>query len=155
MTATTLPASWYGDAEVHERERRSIFGREWLFVSFDNRLRSPGDYVATDIAGWNVLVIVDDDGHLRGHHNVCRHRAGPLVDMGAGQVPSLVCRYHGWAYGLDGQLRVARDFGEFDCATVALAPIRVERWRSLVFVNIDAHGDAPPLLEALGSFVDA
>src|SRR5204863_3208367 len=124
MTAT-LPAAWYGDAVVHARERREIFGREWQFFSFVLQLQGPGEYVAAEIAGWNLVVVVDDDGELRGHHNVCRHRAGPLVESGTGQVPSLVCRYHGWAYGLDGQLRAARDFGEFDCAAVSLAPIRV------------------------------
>jgi len=128
MTATTLPATWYGDADVHARERREIFGREWLFFSFAHHLQAPGEYVAADVAGWNLLVIVDDDGALRGHHNVCRHRAGPMVDPGTGRVPSLVCRYHGWAYGLGGELRAARDFGEFDCTAVALAPIRVECW---------------------------
>jgi choline monooxygenase len=106
--------------------------------------------------------VVDDDGELRAHHNVCRHRAGPLVDPGCGRVPSLVCRYHGWAYGLDGRLRSARDFGAdeagasagFDPGTVALWPVRVERWRGLVFVNLDLDGRAPPLDEALGTFAD-
>ena len=155
MAATTLPGSWYGDSARHERERRTIFGREWLFFSFVHHLDSPGDSVAADIAGWNLLVVVDDDGQLRGHHNVCRHRAGPLVEPGRGHVPSLVCRYHGWAYGLDGGLRAARDFGAFDCTDIALVPIRVGTWRGLVFVNVDLDGDAPPLLDALGSFVDA
>ena len=154
--ATTLPAAWYGDAAVHGRERARIFGTSWQFLTFAGRLREPGDYVADDIAGWNVVVVVDDDGRLRGHHNVCRHRAGPIVATGAGRVPSLVCRYHGWAYGLDGGLRSARDFGgELDCTTVSLAPVRVETWRGLVFVNIDLDGDAPSLLDDLGGFVAA
>ncbi|MEY2449469.1 MAG: choline monooxygenase, partial [Acidimicrobiaceae bacterium] len=93
---------------------------------------------------------------LRGHHNVCRHRAGPLVGPGAGNVPSLVCRYHGWAYGLNGTLRSARDFGaEMDCDSITLEPVQVGTWRGLVFVNLDLEHDAPPLLDALGTFVDA
>jgi choline monooxygenase len=156
VTTITLPSAWYGDPEVHERERRSIFGRSWLFFAFESRLQSPGDYVAADIAGWNVLVVVDDDGSLRGHHNVCRHRAGPLVDAGTGRVPSLVCRYHGWAYGLDGALRSARDFGgELDCDAISLEPVLVGTWRGLVFVNLDLSHDAPTLLDALGTFVEA
>jgi choline monooxygenase len=153
---TTLPSAWYGDPSVHELERRNVFGRSWLYFAFADRLQAPGDYVATDIAGWSVLVIVDDDGALRGHHNVCRHRAGPLVSAGSGRVPSLVCRYHGWAYGLDGALRSARDFGEeLACDGLGLEPVRVETWRGLVFVNLDLTRDAPPLLEALGTFADA
>jgi choline monooxygenase len=156
VTTFTLPSSWYGDPTVHELERRHIFGRSWLFVTTTNRLQTPGDYVAADIAGWKVLVLVDDSGALRGHHNVCRHRAGPLVAAGTGRVPSLVCRYHGWAYGLDGGLRSARDFGEgLDGDAIALEPVRVEAWRGLVFANLDLDRDAPPLLDALGTFVDA
>jgi choline monooxygenase len=156
MAALTLPASWYLDPELHARERRAVFGREWLFAGHQQRLQEPGDFLATDIAGWSVLVVVDDEGQLRAHHNVCRHRAGPLVDDGCGRVPSLVCRYHGWAYGLDGRLRSARDFGDEDLAAgeVSLAPVRVDAWRGLVFVNLDLDGAAPPLDDALGTLAD-
>ncbi|MEY2450096.1 MAG: choline monooxygenase, partial [Acidimicrobiaceae bacterium] len=61
----TLPSSWYGDPVVHERERRRVFGRSWLFFGFANRLQSAGDYLAADIAGWNVLVALDESGELR------------------------------------------------------------------------------------------
>ena len=155
--ARTLPAGWYGDPEIHERERRAVFGNEWLFVGLRQTLQEPGDYLATDIAGWNVVVVVDDEGDLRAHHNVCRHRAGPLAEAGRGRVPSLVCRYHGWAYALDGTLRSARDFGDtidlIDCD--ALMSLQVDTWRGLVFINVGENGAAPPLLESLGSFVDA
>jgi choline monooxygenase len=150
----TLPASAYSDRGWFERERQRVFGAEWVFAGFASSLREPGDHLATDIAGWSILVVVDDDGQLRGHHNVCRHRAGPLVDDGVGHSPSLVCRYHGWAYGLDGQLRSARDFGDgFSCDGISLAAVRAEAWRGLVFVHLELGGaPAPALADALGSF---
>lgn len=153
----TLPRTWYGDPGIHERERQRIFGAEWLYFGFASRLAVPGDYVADEIAGWNVLVVMDDDGTLRAHHNVCRHRAGPLLPRGTGRTASLVCRYHGWAYALDGTLRSARDFGGgIDCDAVALHPVHVAVWRGLVFVNMGLGPDQPIELErALGSFVDA
>jgi choline monooxygenase len=155
----TLPADVYVDPGVWARERRAVFGNEWLFAGHGARLVEPGDYLACEIAGWPLVVVVDDAGELRAHHNVCRHRAGPLVEDGCGRVPSLVCRYHGWAYGLDGRLRSARDFGVgagdgFDVAGIALAPVRVEAWRGLVFVHLELDGAAPPLVEALGTFAD-
>jgi choline monooxygenase len=152
----TLAGWWYGDRGVWGRERRGVFGNEWLFVGHAQGLREPGDYLACDIAGWPLVIVLDDDGELRGHHNVCRHRAGPLVDDGCGRVPSLVCRYHGWAYGLDGRLRAARDFGDTSGLPedVTLARVRVEAWRGLVFVNLELDGTAPPLVEALGTFAD-
>jgi choline monooxygenase len=156
MATRTLPASWYVEPSVWARERRAVFGREWLFVGHRRELSAPGDYLACDIAGWPLVVVVDGDGELRAHHNVCRHRAAPLVPDGRGRVPSLVCRYHGWAYGLDGRLRAARDFGPtgFDVAEVALGSASVGEWRGLVFVNLDLDGTVPPLLDALGTFVD-
>jgi choline monooxygenase len=157
VATLTLPASWYVDPSIWEQERRAVFGREWLFIGHGHALSEPGDYLACDIAGWPLVVVVDDDGELRAHQNVCRHRAGPLVHSGRGRVPSLVCRYHGWAYGLDGRLRSARDFGAtdgFNPAEVSLASASVDAWRGLVFVNLDLDGTAPPLLEALGTFAD-
>jgi choline monooxygenase len=151
--AVTLPASWYHDPAVYERERHAVFAREWLLVARRDQLRAPGDYVATEVAGWPVFVIVHDDGALRAFHNVCSHRAGPILWDGEGRCGNLVCRYHGWAYTADGHLRAARDFGDaadFDEGDHGLTQVRVDDWRGLVFVNLD--GEAGPLLDALGGF---
>ena len=149
----TLPASWYHDPEVYARERTALFGREWLMIGRAGQLQSSGDYLAVDLCGWSLLVIVGHDGAVRAFHNVCRHRAGPLVDNGAGRCRTLVCRYHGWSYELDGQLKRARDFGDADLPVdeLGLLPVSVAVWRGLVFVNLDP--DASPLLDSLGSFV--
>jgi choline monooxygenase len=148
----TLPASWYHDPEVYERERTALFGREWLMIARASQIQWPGDYLAVDVCGWNLLVIAGHDGAVRGFHNVCRHRAGPLVDHGSGRCHTLVCRYHGWSYELDGHLKRARDFGDDDIPIdeLGLLPVSVAVWRGLVFVNLDT--DAMPLLDALGPF---
>ncbi|MEI9903791.1 MAG: aromatic ring-hydroxylating dioxygenase subunit alpha [Asticcacaulis sp.] len=97
-----------------------------------------------------------DDGTLRAFHNVCRHRAGPLVREDAGVCDgSLTCQYHGWKYTLDGRLRLARDFGaasDFDPRDFGLFPIRLGIWRGLVFACI---GDNPPELAAQMAPIDA
>jgi choline monooxygenase len=148
----TLPARWYSDPAVYERERRSVFGASWHHVGHVGQLVNPGDYVATTIAGWPIVVVTGGDGSLRAFHNVCRHRAGPLVWDGTGTCgASFVCRYHGWAYDLDGTLRSARDFGDGAPAD-DLWPVSVDTWRGLVFANPD--GQAPPLLDWLGGFAD-
>jgi choline monooxygenase len=136
----TLPASWYSDAAVFERERNAIFGREWLMVGRHAQVRAPGDFLAVDLCGWNVLVVTGDDGQLRAFHNVCRHRAGPLVAPGTGRCHALVCGYHGWSYALDGTLTRARDFGDvvLPAQELGLVPAAVDVWRGLVFVNVDA-----------------
>jgi choline monooxygenase len=152
----TLPAAWYCDSAILARERETIFGLSWLYAGRADALVRRGDYISLDVCGWPVVVVaLDDAGALAAFHNVCRHRAGPLVWDGEGNCGgSFVCRYHGWAYELEGGLRSARDFGaEVDAADFSLVPVRAEVWRGLVFVRIGDRG--PDLLEDLGDFAHA
>ena len=75
------------------------------------------------------------------------------VRDGCGTCPSLVCRYHGWAYDLEGRLKQARDFGDEDLeqSELNLHPIAVAEWRGLVFVNLDVN--ATPFEEAHAALV--
>jgi choline monooxygenase len=153
--ASTLPAAWYGgDPNIWEKERHAIFAREWLMIGRADEVPEPGSYLTAVIAGWPIFVIRDRAGILRGFHNVCRHRAGPILWDGKGQCDVLRCRYHGWVYDTDGALRRTPEFGEaadFVKADFGLFPMQVDIWRGLVFVNLDM--DAQPLgltLAALG-----
>ncbi len=153
--ATTLPARAYHDEDWFRRERDAIFATTWQLAGFRAQLNAPGDYVNHDLAGRSIVVLVDDDGELRAFHNVCRHRAGPLVTDDRGHCSVIVCGYHGWTYGLDGTLHRARDFGdaaEFDPADFGLWPVAVDEWRGLVFVRIASDG--PTLTESLGDLAD-
>jgi choline monooxygenase len=147
----TLPAQWYFATDRYDRERSSIFANEWLWFAAAAEVVDPCTYVSQVYAGWPLMVVRGNDGVLRGFHNVCRHRAGPLVNDGSGACANLVCQYHGWAYSFDGRLRSARDFGEtLDANEYALHPIQVASWRGQVFVNLNAA--APPLEEDLEDF---
>lgn len=152
MSLTTTPVRQYTDPEVFGRERSAIFATSWLFLGLEADLVRPGDYLADTLADFPVVVVRDAAGQLRGFHNVCRHRAGPLVGDGKGRCDrEFVCRYHAWRYGFDGQLIATEDFPPAPNASASqhsLFPIRVESWRGFVFVNLDL--DAKPLLEALG-----
>ena len=146
----TLPASWYRDQALHERERAGVFAKTWLLLGHESRLKNPGDYLAETVAGFPLLLLRGQDGELRAFHNVCRHRAGPLVEDESGHCgQELVCRYHGWRYALDGRLKSARDFGpatDFDTREFALYPLHIATWRGFVFV---AHSAAAGSLSAL------
>lgn len=143
----TLPARLYGCPDAWTRERAAVFGRAWLFVGHEAEAAGAGDWIATDVAGHRLLAVRGTDGALRAFHNVCRHRAGPLVQGVAGHCEGeLVCAYHGWRYALDGRLRAATGFGAaegFDPREFGLLEVRLETWRGLAFVNLDPG--APPL----------
>jgi choline monooxygenase len=147
----TLPASLYREPAIYEKERTHIFARAWLMIAHESQLPEAGDYVAATAAGYPLIVVRGEDGAVRSFHNVCRHRAGPLVEDGTGRCErALVCRYHGWRYALDGRLAAARDFGpasDFDPREYALYALRCETWRGFVFVNLSL--DAQPLSNAV------
>lgn len=154
--AETLEARLYHAADVFERERQRIFSRDWILVGHESELTEAGQTLAECLAGFPIFVQRGRDGELRGFHNVCRHRAGPLVDDGPGRHSLLRCRYHGWTYEEDGRLKSARDFGDaedFDPAAFSLFPIRVACARGFVFATLDTA--APPLEAALGPFLQA
>jgi choline monooxygenase len=146
--ATTSPPELYVDAAVLELARRRVFARSWQAVARADQLAEVGCFVASEVAGWPIVVTRAADG-LRGFHNVCRHRAGPVA-VGCGRRRSLQCRYHGWTYGLDGALLAAPEMEGaegFRGDEVRLAPVEVAAWGPLLFARVDGGG--PPLAEIL------
>jgi phenylpropionate dioxygenase-like ring-hydroxylating dioxygenase large terminal subunit len=149
--AFTLPASAYVDASIYERERDRIFGRTWQLVARVDELVRVGDLKPTTILDEPIVLARGLDGKLRGFYNVCRHRAAQVV-VSKGNRRSLQCPYHGWTYGLDGRLQVAREMEgteNFNKTDFGLKPIRVDQWGPFIFANLD--NDAPSLTEVLGA----
>src|SRR5436309_583740 len=102
--ARTVPSRWYFDPAVLERERATVFSG-WQAVGRADQVAGPGSYLTADVAGEPVAVVRDEAGTLRAFHNVCRHRAAPVLTEPCGVAPKLRCRYHGWTYDLAGRLR--------------------------------------------------
>jgi phenylpropionate dioxygenase-like ring-hydroxylating dioxygenase large terminal subunit len=145
-----LPASWYTSSAMYELERRAIFSKQWLFLTHSSRLRETGDWLRYNMAGFDFILTRDRTGTINAFHNVCRHRAFPLIedsDDGAmkGNKKILACRYHGWSYGLDGRLAKAPGYQEleFDKELNGLFGIHTKIDRNgFVWVNMDA--ESPP-----------
>ena len=154
----TLPASWYCDPSVFEQEQALIFGKHWTLVAREEQLARPGDYVVGDVSGRGIFVIRTRDGQIKGFHNVCRHRAGPVLRGGQGHCDVLRCAYHGWVYDHSGRLIKAPDFseksgkGDFDRSAFNLFAIQVASWNGMVFACLDEA--APDLRVWLGDIID-
>lgn len=150
----SLPASWYHDPELFERERKQIFARHWSVLAREEQLAQLGHCASGMVAGWPVFAVRGDDGELRAFHNVCRHRAGPIVSAEEGVCDVLRCPYHGWTYRLDGALKSAPGFDQdcnTDAASMGLLSIRVATWNGVVFVCLDPN--VVPLEQWLGDIV--
>ncbi len=90
-----LPAAWYHSPAMYELERRAIFSKKWLLVTHKLRFPEAGSYLKITEAGYTFFLIKDRQGQIHGHHNICRHRAYPLVEEQSGKKTVLACKYHG------------------------------------------------------------
>ena len=141
-----LPASWYTSQEIYELERRGIFSRKWLLTTHVLRLPNTGDWIQYKIAGYPFVLVKDRQGNINAFHNVCRHRAFPVVTEESGTSRIFACQYHGWSYGLNGKLAKAPGYQEidgFDKSKNGLLPIHVHVDNNgFIWVNMDA-GEKP------------
>ncbi|HEY3645790.1 MAG TPA: SRPBCC family protein [Gammaproteobacteria bacterium] len=140
--ATTLPGYMYADPAFHALDARAIFARSWQLICGAEKLANAGDHVVSEIAGKPIILVRGEEGTLRGFFNVCKHRAGPLA-LSDGNAHQLQCKYHGWTYKLDGQLRAAHEMQlakDFDISCIHLDGIKVAEWEGLVFAAV---GEAP------------
>lgn len=147
--ASTIPSDWYFRGEMLEKEHRHVFHRTWQLVGFTKDVQKPGDFFSAKIGRENIFVCLNEASEIRGYANVCRHRAGLLV-RGCGNSSSIKCRYHGWTYDLQGNLRTTPEFAgvqDFDPSKQDLPKVNVETWGPLVFAAIDP---AMSFLEFLG-----
>jgi carnitine monooxygenase subunit len=142
----SLPALYFYDAAIFEKERTHIFFRSWHLVAHINELREPGDFVTYGILDQSVIVTRSKEAGIRAFHNVCQHRGNRLVDAPRGHVPAITCGYHSWTYALDGRLRGAprsECLANFEKSRHGLRPVRVEIFASFVYINLDP--EAQPL----------
>jgi len=153
--AHALPARYYIGEAMLAMEQRAVFARSWQLVAHQGQLAERGDHVVEQIAGVPVLLVRGEDDVLRAFANVCRHRAGPLALCNGKGARVLHCKYHGWTYTLEGQLRSApemQDACDFRVEDIRLPPLRVHEWQGLVFVAIDP--EVPAFEEVYGGIAE-
>ena len=146
--------------EHYELEREAIFRKTWLNVGRVEQLPRAGSYFTSelDAARTSVVVVKATDGEVRAFHNICRHRGNKLVwndypgEETSGTCRQFTCKYHGWRYGLDGDLTFVQqeeEFFDLDKADYGLVPVQVEVWEGFIFVNLDPE-NTTPVREYLG-----
>jgi phenylpropionate dioxygenase-like ring-hydroxylating dioxygenase large terminal subunit len=137
-----LPSNWYTSKEMYDFERRAIFSRKWQLITHKVRLGQPGEWLKFKIAGFEFVLTHDRAGKINAFHNVCRHRAFPVVTGEQGSSRILSCKYHGWSYGLNGKLSKApgyQDLEGFNKEKNGLFPIHVHvDVNGFIWVNLDS-----------------
>jgi choline monooxygenase len=129
-----------------------------VFVGHVSQLREAGDFVCGHAGDQSVVVVRQADGALKGFHNVCQHRAHPLLEGEGRGRRLIVCPYHAWSYDIAGGLVRApgsEAMPGFAPGDFGLAEVRVEVMHGLVLANCDASAtplarQAPNLVREIG-----
>lgn len=138
-------ASLYVDRQVFEDELEQLFYRGWAYVGHESEVAAPGSYATKMLGLQSVILTRHDDGSIHVLFNRCSHRAARVVDAEYGKVPRLVCRYHGWAFNLRGELKTVPspegygdDFRQDQLGLVRLP--RVASYGGFVFASLASAG---------------
>jgi Rieske 2Fe-2S family protein len=138
----SLPGALYTSERAFTTDLAAVFDRSWLFVATEPEIPEPGDYLTVSLGSRSILLLRDDDESVRAFHNVCRHRGSRLLDACSGSVGNIVCPYHQWTYGTDGQLLHAESAGpDFPRDRLGLRPVHARSVAGLIFISL---ADEPP-----------
>jgi nitrite reductase/ring-hydroxylating ferredoxin subunit len=132
------PVESYTSLDQQRREQQHLFGSRPLMIGLGGQLAYPGDFLTDDLSGVPVLVVRDNNGSLNAFINVCRHRGARLLNGSGNIAGAMTCPYHGWAYGLDGQLQRLNPPGSFEglsCTERNLTRLSVLEQHGLIWVH--------------------
>lgn len=130
--AHALPAASCRDPEWLGAEKDSIWHGDWVFVTTEDALSSPGDQLPVAVGNQPVLLLRSQAGELVALSNLCAHR-GTLLVEGPANAKRIQCPYHAWTYDDGGRL-LGVPFapeGAIDRAAHCLPAYRVESWHEL------------------------
>ncbi|MEH6386824.1 aromatic ring-hydroxylating oxygenase subunit alpha [Pseudomonas profundi] len=146
----------YYSKEFMQQEWDHMWTRTWQVGAVEAQFPDAGCVVTHEIGRESILMVRDDEGRIRAFYNVCQHRGNRMVECEETKVRRLVCGYHSWCYGLNGDLLIAKDSEDFPqgnpVGKLNLKELCCETFGGLVWFNMDR--EAKPLRESLGIVAD-
>ncbi|HAD25543.1 MAG TPA: ring-hydroxylating oxygenase subunit alpha [Alphaproteobacteria bacterium] len=152
--------SLYIDPAIFKDEMENIFHKGWVFVGHVSEVPNVGDFARRQIGRQPVLILHTPRDGVKLFLNRCTHRGNLLCTRARGNANSFTCPYHGWSFGIGGELRgmpMPGGMGEdFDKEGLSLAEVpRVGIHRGFIFASLaregmsfdDYLGDAKILLD--------
>jgi Rieske 2Fe-2S family protein len=141
----TLPSELYVSEEAFQFDTQVMLKSVWLYACTVAHVKNPGDFFLFELANNSIIIVRGRDNAVRAFYNSCRHRGSRICLEQSGRVPRLMCPYHQWTYGLDGNLLAARNMAlDFDKQDHGLTPVALENIGGLIFICMN---DNPPPID--------
>jgi phenylpropionate dioxygenase-like ring-hydroxylating dioxygenase large terminal subunit len=142
----------YWSKDFADREWEKMWKKIWHLGGRISQLQEPGDYIVHRFRHESVLMVKQRDGGIRAFYNVCLHRGNQLVSGAEeGSLGAFSCPYHGWRWGIDGELEWVQDEEDFSqgspCGKLRLKELPCDTWGGFVFWSFNPN--AKPLLDYL------
>lgn len=147
----------YISQEWHNKEVDKVWRKTWQVACREEQIPDVGDYVVYDIVDDSLIVVRTAEDEIRAYYNACLHRGNALC-LDKGHADKFRCPYHGFTWGLGGDLRYIPsqwDFKHVDKKEFSLPEAKVDIWGGFVFVNLDPDcGSLTDYLEILPAHLD-
>ena len=140
-----LPSKAYTEKSFWNKECKSVFVNNWIFVGFAHELKKVGDVIPITVAEQPILLVKNIKEQIVAYHNICSHRCLKLVDEQKNVKKIISCPYHAWSYDLDGNLLASPHFGGtnnhepkgFNKKKHGLKSVKLKVWHDWIFININ------------------
>jgi len=126
-----------------------MWNRTWQMACRVEEIPNVGDHIIYEVIDYSLIVVRSSGTEIKAFHNVCLHRGRILRETG-GHVANFRCKFHGFAWRLDGKLSSVPcrwDFPDLRDEEMTLPEAKVGLWGGFVFINLDPN--AIPLAEYL------
>ena len=132
----SLAQAFYRDPDIYRQDIEKIFLKSWLYAGHQSEIPNVGDWFLFEFDRESLIIVRSAPDEIHALVNVCRHRGSRVCVEASGCSRLLRCRYHGWSYDLQGELRAAAHMSaDFDKADFSLKKVHVELLDGLIFVN--------------------
>src|ERR1700712_2715696 len=109
IDASVVPPEAYVSPEYARAEQAKLWRKVWLQAGRIEDIPEVGNFITFDILTDSVIIVRTGEDEIQAYHNVCPHRGRRLIDTPPGQRnargtrKNIICGFHGWTFGIDGQ----------------------------------------------------